>query len=94
MSLPAIHPLLGNKAPRWADKEETQCGCDLCRHWSPLIQHVGEQLDQNGKSLFSELVNDWLEQGTDLDIAESKLAGTWPGWGWLKEEIEKRKNDL
>lgn len=82
--LPVIRPLLGEKAPRWTDETHTECGCDLCQHWSPLIEHIRYQLDDKGKELLEELVNHWGNQSDDLGVANAKLDGTWPGWEDMK----------
>ncbi len=79
-----IRPLLHDKAPRWTDETETHCGCDFCQHWSPLIEHLNAQLNEEGKKLLDELVTDWLYQSDDLGMANGKLAGDWPGWEAMK----------
>lgn len=84
-SLPAIRPLLGDKAPRWTDETQTECGCDSCQHWSPLIQHIEAQLDERGRELLKELVEDREYAHMDLDLAECKLNGSWPGWEKMKD---------
>jgi hypothetical protein len=84
ISLPIIRPLLGDKAPRWADETHTKCGCDLCQHWNPLIAQIEAQLDDNGKKLLEELVNDWMHNNDDLGVANAKLEGNWPGWEEMK----------
>ena len=63
--LSVIRPLLGDKAPRWTDETQTKCGCDLCNHWSPMIAHIKNQLDENGKELLNELVNEWMHNRED-----------------------------
>ena len=83
-SLPAIRPLLGKKAPRWTDETQTECGCDSCQHWSPLIQHLEAKLDEEGRKLLAELVEDREYARMDLDLAEAKLEGSWPGWEEMK----------
>lgn len=85
--LRVIRPLLGDAAPRWTDETQTECGCDFCQHWSPLIDHIDSQLDVNGKKLLEELVTDWMYKCEDRDVANAKLEGSWPGW----EEMKKFK---
>lgn len=75
---------MGDKAPRWTDDTKTVCGCDFCQHWSPLIASIEAQLDDSGKKLLDELVNDWIHVGEDLCVANSKLEGVWPGWEEMK----------
>ena len=75
--LPVIRPLLGDKAPRWTDETRTKCGCDFCNHWIPLVVHIEDQLDKNGKELLNELVNEWMHTREDLDFANAKLDGSW-----------------
>ncbi len=79
-----IRPLLGDKAPRWTDETQIKCGCDFCQHWSPLIEHVNAQLNEDGKKLFNELVEHWMYESEDRAVAEAKLAGHWPGYEELK----------
>jgi len=83
-ALPAIRPLLGDKAPRWTDETQTKCGCDQCQHWSPLITHIASELSPERRALLDELVGDWMHQSDDLCMAEAKLAGDWPGWEAVK----------
>lgn len=80
-----IRPLLGDKAPRWTDETQTECGCDHCQHWSPLIDRISSQLDEEGKKLLEELVSDWMHQSDDLGVANAKLDGEWPGWEAMKD---------
>ncbi len=91
MSLPTIHPLRGDKATRWADEAQTKCGCDFCLHWYPLIQHLEAQLDERGRKLLNQLVENWMHQSDDFGVANAKLEGNWPGWEWLPAEIAKRQ---
>ena len=81
--LPTIHPL---RSP-----DDTQdrgpldeCLCDDCRHWHPLSTHIRAQLDERGKALLDELNDHYGNIEMDLDVAEAKLAGDWPGWEALK----------
>jgi hypothetical protein len=80
-----IRPLLGDKAPRWTDETKTRCGCDFCQHWVPLIEHINAQLTDEGKKLLNELVDQWMNESEDLNVAEAKLDGSWPGWGAMKD---------
>lgn len=82
--LPTIHPLLGDKAPRWTDEAETKCGCDQCQHWSPLIQHIGSELSAERHRLLNDLVEDWVNTREELSLANAKLDGSWPGWEAMK----------
>lgn len=82
-SLPTIHPLRGIKAPPEAVR--TGCECDYCQHWSPLIAHVMSELSPERRRLFNELVDDWMNVSSDLNLALAKLDGSWPGWETLKE---------
>ncbi len=86
-ALPEIHPLLGDKAPRWTDETQTKCGCDLCQHWLPLIAHIRAQLNEEGNHLLNELVDQWMNDAMDKDVAEAKLNGTWPGYEHIKESF-------
>ena len=81
--LPTIHPL---RSP-----DDTQdrgpldeCLCDRCGHWSPLVAHIYAQLDERGKALLDELNNHYGNIEMDLDVANAKLDGSWPGWEALK----------
>ncbi len=87
MSLPTIHPLAEGIQGRGPNGE---CLCNHCRHWSPLIAHLEAQLDENGRALLEELVNDWMCQSDDLGAANGKLEGNWPGWEWLPAAIAKQ----
>lgn len=87
MDLPTIHPLTHKPNGRGPNGE---CLCDHCRHWSPLIKHLEAQLNEEGRKLLTELTTDWLNASEDRDVAEAKLAGTWPNWEWLPAAIEKR----
>ena len=89
--LSSIRPLLGNKAPRWTDETKTECGCDLCQHWFPLIEHIGAQLDESGKKMLNEFVMQWFVYSENLAIAESKLSGEWSGWEEMKNFKPKYK---
>ena len=80
-----IRPLLYDKAPRWTDETETECGCDFCQHWSPLIEHVNAQLNEEGKTLFNELVTQWMNESDELSYVTAKLNGSWPGWEKMKD---------
>ncbi len=82
--LPPILHLRHDKAPRWTDETKTHCGCDHCQHWSPLIDHLNAQLNEEGKKLLDELVTHWMHQSDDLGAANGKLAGDWPGWEAMK----------
>lgn len=82
--LRSIRPLLGDKAPRWTDDTQTECGCDFCQHWSPLIDHIKAQLNEDGKKLLNELVEHYMYESEDGAVAEAKLAGDWPGYEELK----------
>ena len=77
-----ILPLRGVKAPLEATR--TGCECDYCCHWSPLIDHVMSELSPERRRLFNELVDDWMNTSSDLDLARAKLDGSWPGWETLK----------
>ncbi len=91
--LPTIHPLRHDKATRWTDETQTECGCDYCQHWSPLIAHLDAQLNEEGRKLLDELVCDWMNQSDDVGAANAKLEGTWPGWEWLPAAIEKHQRE-
>lgn len=92
MTLPTIHPLRGDKALRWTDETKTKCGCDHCQHWSPLVEHLEAQLNEKGRKLLAELTTNWMNAGEERDVAEAKLAGTWPGWGWLPAAIKQQRH--
>ena len=77
-----ILPLRGSKAPLEATK--TGCECDYCQHWSPLIDHVMSELSPERARLFNELVDEWMNTSSDLDLARAKLDGSWPGWEAMK----------
>lgn len=81
---PTIRPLLGDAAPRWTDETKTECGCDSCQHWSPISAHIRAQLDENGRKLFDEMSEHYGHIEMDLDVANAKLDGSWPGWEALK----------
>ena len=82
--LPPIRPLMGDKAPRWTDETQTECGCDFCQHWHPIIQHIRAKLDGEELKLFDEFAEDWDNKWEDLCYAEARLYGTWPGWEAIK----------
>lgn len=84
-ALPPIHPLLGDKAPRWTDETMTECGCDQCQHWFPLIEHIRSELSPARRALLDDLISEWMHQSEDLSVANAKLEGSWPGWEALKE---------
>lgn len=87
MNLPTIHPLQ-NDPPRWAVGDENdpnrKCGCNWCRHWSPLLQHIEAQLNEEGKKLLNEYVTFVEQEIEDGHVAQAKLNGDWPGWEILK----------
>jgi hypothetical protein len=89
--LPEIKPLR-NEGKREAIKME-DCQCDLCQHWIPLVKHIQHQLDDEGKKLFEELLNDWEAACFERDVAEAKLAGAWPGWEGLEIAIPRKEGD-
>lgn len=98
--LPPIRPRQFDKAPRWTDDTQTKCGCDFCQHWDPLIEHIRAQLNDEGKKLLDELVNQWLSESQDLEVDEAMLNGTWPGWEAMRyfkpvppEEREKHERN-
>ena len=76
-----IHPL--SETPLGRDPNG-RCLCNWCRHWSPLLDNVLEQLDENGKKLLEEYIQftDYEMETGSVDAA--KLAGDWPGWEDLK----------
>lgn len=84
MNLPTIRPLIENP-PRWTDGTETECGCNWCQHWYPIIKHIEAQLDEEGKKLFNELGEHYDHVEMDGDVAQAKLDGGWPGWEKMKD---------
>jgi hypothetical protein len=88
MTLPTIHPLAAEPLGRGPNGE---CLCNHCRHWHPLIEHLEAQLNEEGRKLLRELTDHWMDDEEDLDVAEAKLNGTWPGWEWLPAAIAKHE---
>lgn len=83
--LPVIRPRLGDIITSdWTDETQKKCGCDLCTRWGPLTARIEYQLDKNGKELLNELINEWMHNREDLDVANAKLDGNWPGWEDMK----------
>ena len=87
-----IKPLRGEHATRWTDETQTECGCDWCQHWSPLIDHIRAQLDPEGKKLLEELVTHYEYIEMDAGVANAKLEGTWPGWENIVDFTPKMDN--
>lgn len=82
--LPTIHPLRSSDEPSGRGPEG-ECLCDDCRHWSPLLAHLRAQLDERGRELLNELEDYIGNVELDLDVANAKLDGSWPGWEALKD---------
>ena len=43
------------------------------------------------KGEFRTFVNAYIDRDEDATVAEWKLRGEWPGWGWITKEVKKRK---
>lgn len=81
--LPIIHPPRSSDEPSGRGPEG-ECLCNDCRHWGPLITHIRAQLDERGQELLNELVDYYGNVEMDLDVANAKLDGSWPGWEAMK----------
>jgi hypothetical protein len=68
-----------------------KCTCDFCTKWHPFFKRVGKKLSGRDLKLFEELFEKEMNEEEELAVAESKLAGKWPGWEWMKEAIEKHR---
>lgn len=66
--------------------EPTQCQCDLWQKWHPFIRRMLARLKGQDLKLFKEL----LSQTDELDCANAKLNGTWPGWEWMKDAAKRQ----
>jgi len=64
-----------------------QCKCDLCTKWSPLHRRIMAKLRGKDRKLFDEYLMMNASDSDDLGAANAKLAGEWPGWEWMKDEI-------
>ena len=66
-----------------------RCSCDFCVKWYPIIRRIRRKL--TGKTLdeFDLLVGYLMDEAENGDVAQAKLAGSWPGWDWLPAEIRK-----
>lgn len=64
---------------------ERKCECHWCTHWLPLIQQIDAQLDEPSRKLFDEYVTHVGHLEMDLDVANAKLDGDWPGWEAMKD---------
>lgn len=62
-----------------------ECGCDWCSKWSPFWKRVEGVLSEEDRSLLNEHLMIHACMSDDLCAAKAKLAGDWPGWGWMKE---------
>jgi len=65
----------------------TKCTCQYCAKWFPLFRRIEKNLSKQDRKLFDEfqLLHDAVV--TDLGAAKLKLAGEWPGWDWLKDQL-------
>ncbi len=61
------------------------CTCKLCTYWHPLQKRIREQLNDEGKKEFDILTNHLAHVEDDLNYAEAKLDGSWPGWERMKD---------
>jgi len=62
-----------------------KCNCDWCKRVSPMIQRIRDSLDESMALDFDYLMNRMISTEEDLNYAEAKLDGSWPGWEWIKE---------
>lgn len=81
--LPTIHPLRSSGEPSGRGPNG-ECLCNDCRHWGPLLAHLRAQLDERGRELLNELEDHYGNIEMDLNVAEAKLDGSWPGWEAMK----------
>ncbi len=63
----------------------TICLCDLCNRVSPKAKRIREALSDELKSDFDYLMSRMMHAEDDLDYAEARLSGQWPGWEWMPE---------
>jgi hypothetical protein len=70
-----------------------KCQCDLCQKWFPLIRRVRRKLRGKDLLLFDEYVEIAMQHAEDADAAEAKLAGKWPGWGWMVKAVKAHRKD-
>lgn len=73
---------LGQAAVNAAEKT---CKCYWCTVISPKIKQVSDKLQGEDLNAFEFLMNHYGHLDMDLDVAEAKLEGSWPGWEAMKD---------
>lgn len=69
------------------------CSCRFCTDTYPRIKAIIAALPTSElKDSFDGLMQDMSAAQLDLDVAEAKLAGEWPGWEWIID-AKKLHND-
>lgn len=61
-----------------------KCDCEWCIKWSPIVQKIMNQLDEESKQEFDDLIMHYACIEDDLGATQAKLEGVWPGWEFMK----------
>jgi hypothetical protein len=67
----------------------TICLCDLCNRVSPKAKAIRAALSEELQKDFDYLMSRMMHAEDDLDYAEARLRGEWPGWEWIIEARQK-----
>jgi len=67
-----------------------KCECHFCTDTFPRIEAITAALPtQELRDSFNRLMEEMGTLQLDLDVAEARLAGEWPGSEWIKEAKEQ-----
>lgn len=62
-----------------------RCLCDICVRISPMQKCISDALPEELRIDFAYLMTRMECAEMDLDAAQAKLDGEWPGWEWIKD---------
>lgn len=67
--------------------KKQRCLCHQCTYWTPLQEEIMDALPDSLKKKFDHLWESFDCVQIDLDVAQAKLRGDWPGWEWMKKAV-------
>jgi len=65
--------------------EPKECQCEWCTTFSPGYQRLKARTHPDDLPFLDEMLNRMMCAEDDLNYAEAKLDGSWPGWEWIVE---------
>lgn len=66
-----------------------KCSCHYCTVDSPKHKGIRELLTGQALKDFDYFMNRLMCAEEDRNVADAKLEGSWPGFEWMKEAMQK-----